>query len=110
MVLVVNPGVIDFGEIVVLGGQPEYRDRIDSLRGQPLGQPYGRQRFVNGVGGTGEKADLLAGDYGNRTRPAQSFEKWTVAILFPQRGHQGRPPLVRKIDLARRFLVGFAAA
>ena len=83
MLAVVHPGMVDLGKIVVFGSQPKYRDRVNSLSSQPLSQPYGRQRFVNGVGRAGKKTNLLAGDYGNGSGPGQAIEKWMVAVLFP---------------------------
>ena len=86
MVLVVDPGVIDFGEIVVLGGEPEDGNSVDAFGRETLGKAHGGERFVNGVGRTGEKTNLLSSDYGDCSGAAQAVEQRTVAVLFAQCG------------------------
>ena len=54
--------VIHFGEIVVLCGEPEDRHGIGSAASQLLGADDGRDRFIERVGGPGEKPHLLAGN------------------------------------------------
>ena len=53
---------------MVLGGQPEHRHGVRSPLREPLRGADGRDRFVEGIGGPGEKSDLLAGDDGDGTR------------------------------------------
>ena len=51
MVRAEDPGVVHLGEIVILGGQPEHRDRGQSVGGKPSGQFYRVQNFIYGVAG-----------------------------------------------------------
>ena len=60
-----QPGVIDFGEIVIFGGKPKDGDRGNTLPGKLRGEFYGGERLVDGVGRTGEQAYLLTSQYGN---------------------------------------------
>ena len=60
-----DPGVIDFGEVVILGGEPEDGDGADARFGEAAGEADGGEGLVEGVGGAGEEADLLAGDDGD---------------------------------------------
>ncbi len=73
-----DPNVVDFGEVVVFGGQPENRHGRQALRGEPLRQAGCVQRFVNCVGGAGKQPDLLA--RGNRQsarlRQALQGRRW----------------------------------
>ena len=65
MVRAEDPGVVDLGEIVILGGQPEDRHRGQSVVGQPCGQLHRVQDFVNGVARAGKQSHLLAGHHGD---------------------------------------------
>ena len=44
-----DPGVVDLGEIVVFGGQPEYRHRRSAVGREPRGQLHGMQHLINGI-------------------------------------------------------------
>ena len=79
MLRVEDPGVIDLGEIVVFGGQPEDRHRRNAVVGEPRGQLDRVQNFVNGVAGPGKQADLLSGDNRDGARLRQPFERRAVA-------------------------------
>jgi len=61
------PGVVDFGEVVVFGGEPEDGDGVMSARSEIGGETNDGERFVETVGGAGEEADLLSGDNGDGT-------------------------------------------
>ncbi len=58
-----HEAVVDLGEIVVLGSQPENRDCRNALIGELRRQPGGRQCLVNRIGGPGEQTYLLARDH-----------------------------------------------
>jgi hypothetical protein len=59
--------VIHLGEIVVFGREPEYRDCLNPARGETFRGSNGFESFVKGVCRTAEKANLLAGDNGDRS-------------------------------------------
>ena len=61
MVRAEDPGVVDLGEIVILGGQPEDRNRGQSVGGKPSCQFHRVQDFINGVAGARKQSHLLAG-------------------------------------------------
>ena len=63
--------VVHFGEIVVLGSQPEHRHCRNALLGELRRQPGGRQRLVNRIGGAGEQTYLLARDHRDGSGPGQ---------------------------------------
>ena len=50
MLRIEDPYMIDFREIVILGGLPEDGNRGDAVAGQPLRELDGMQQFVNCVG------------------------------------------------------------
>ena len=87
--------VVDLGEIVILGGQPEDRHGGQSLRAQPLGQLDGMQNFVKSVGRAEEQSHLLPGDYRHRLRAGQHLERAALRIPLAQGGDQ-RGPLRRR--------------
>ncbi len=60
-------GVIDLFEVVILGGEPENGNGVDSLPREFGRKTRGSDRFVDAVGGAAEEAHLLAGDDGDRT-------------------------------------------
>ncbi len=65
--------VIHFGEIVVIAGQPEHRNRVDA-RGRRLFRQFHRsERLVDGKRRSAEQADLLSCHDGSRA-PAQAIE------------------------------------
>ena len=106
-----DPGVIDFREIVIFGGQPEDRDGRNAVLGEPFGQPRGMERFVNGVGRTGKETHLLAGHhrYGARLgQPRQRLALQGFAPVAPRPAPRAVHPEDR--DLARRRLVRFQVA
>jgi hypothetical protein len=59
------PRMVDLGEIVILGGQPEDRHSGNPLAGQLPRQARGRERFVDRVSRAGKQAHLLARHYGH---------------------------------------------
>src|SRR5271163_2073952 len=90
---IVKPGgVADFVEIVVFRGQPEDGDRVDARAREFLGDLYGHERFVDGIGWTAEESYLLAADYGDRTfgQAIEIFVSFGVAtkgaVLFAEDG------------------------
>ena len=54
--------VIYFGQIMVVRGQPENRNSVDSGRGCLLREFDRSERFVDRKHGSAEKANLLSGD------------------------------------------------
>ncbi len=60
-----HPGVIHFGEIVILGGQPEHGHRRDALIAELPRHVRRRHGLINGVRRAGKQSDLLAGDDGH---------------------------------------------
>jgi hypothetical protein len=74
------PGVIDLGEIVIFGGEPEYRDGGDAASVEFPGDPDGRERFVNGIGRARKQANLLAGDDGDHAGAREFFER-RIAVV-----------------------------
>ena len=101
-----HPGVVDFREVVILGRQPEDRDRVDAARRQIARELGRRERFVNRIRRTGEQADLLSCNHGHRSRLRQQGERRTVAVPLPQSRNQGGAPFRAEIDLRRGRLVG----
>src|SRR5690349_3242563 len=77
----------DFGEIVILGGDPENRYCLCSSLLQAAGEFYGGECFVDCVEWAGKQTRLLAGNNGDAIRLAQQ-----VDIL--QRRLAGAPALV----------------
>jgi len=65
--------VVHLGQIMVVGREPENRDRVDSGGSGFFREFDRRQRFVDGEHGSAEKPDLLAGDDRGRAF-AQSVE------------------------------------
>ncbi len=63
--------MVHFGDVVILGGEPEHGNRGNALLAQLRGQSNGRQSFIDGVGGPGKQADLLPGDHRDRSRRAK---------------------------------------
>ena len=61
--------VIHFGEIVIVGGQPENRNRVDAGCRRFLRKFYCGKRFVDGEHRSAEKSDLSAGHDRGRTVP-----------------------------------------
>jgi len=59
------PGMVNFGEVVVFGGEPEDGDGVVATRSEIGGEADDGERFVETVGGAGEEADLLPGDDGD---------------------------------------------
>ncbi len=53
--------MIDLGEIVILGREPENRNGVDAAARGFLRAADGRESLVKGVRGTGKETDLLAG-------------------------------------------------
>ena len=76
-----DPGVVHLREIVILGGQPEDRNRGQSVVGEPRGQLHRVQHLINGVAGAGKQPHLLAGHHGHRPGLRQAFERGTLGIL-----------------------------
>jgi len=99
-----DPRVVDLGEVVVFGGQPENRHGGETLRGEPFRQAGGVQRFVNGVGGAGEQPDLLARGDRQRAWLRQALQGRARRILHPQGFHQRGAPLRRQVHCASRRL------
>ena len=91
-----DPGVVDFGEIVIFGGQPEDRDGGDAVFGQPFRQADGMKRLVNGVSGSGKQAHLLAGHDRDRARLGQPVERGAGRVLHAERVDQGCAPVSRE--------------
>ena len=60
-------GVIDLGEVVIGGGDPEDRNGVVAGGGGFVGEFYGGERFVDREDRAAEKADLLAGDRSGST-------------------------------------------
>ena len=86
--------MIDFGEIVILGRHPEDRHGGDPARVQILGQPRRRQRFIDGVRGTGKQPDLLPGDDRHGPRLSEARDQSIPGILgFQNSGHR-RPAII----------------
>ena len=77
-----HPGVVHFGEVVILGGQPEHGDRRNALRAERFGQLYRAERFVDGVCRAGEQAHLLARHHGDRARLGKLAKRRAVRILL----------------------------
>jgi len=61
-------GVVDLGEVVVFGCEPEDGDMGMSGRGGLARAGNSRCGFEWGIEGTAEEADLLAGEYGSGSR------------------------------------------
>ncbi len=66
-------GLIHFGEVVVLGGEPKDGNRVGAAARGLLGAADGGDGLVKGVGRAGEEADLLAG-YDGRGARRQTVE------------------------------------
>ena len=60
--------MIDLGEIVIFGREPENRDGVGAAARGFLSAPDDRDGFVKGVRRTGKETDLLAGDDGDGAR------------------------------------------
>ena len=78
--------VVHFGQIVVVGGEPENRDGVDSSRGCLFGEFDRGQRLVDGEHRSAEKADLLPGHDCGRA--------FAQAIEIGQRLRRGVPGFV----------------
>lgn len=69
-----HEAMVDLGEIVILGSQPENWDGRNALPGQFLSQPRRRQSLVDGIGGAGEQAHLLTGYHRHGTGLGQPVQ------------------------------------
>ncbi len=76
--------VVDFGEVVILGRQPENGDRGNVLVVEVARETCGRQCFVNRVRRAREQADLLPGDYRHGARPCKQIERRVSLVLGAQ--------------------------
>ena len=94
------PDVVDLGEIVILSREPENWNGGNSAAGEVASHVGGGDRFVNGVGGTGKQADLLAGDDGDGAGAGEKVERSTGSVLSGQGGDQGGAAIVGIIQLA----------
>ncbi len=99
--LVESPGMIDLGEVVVLGSQPEQRHRRDPPGAQCAGSVHRRQGFVNRVRRARKQPDLLAGNDSHGSRLGQQIERLTGPVLGRQRLNQSRAAIVGIIQLVR---------
>ncbi len=85
-----HPRVIDLRQIVILGGEPEHRNRRRAAIRKLLGEPRGGYRFINRIRRTRKKPDLLPGDDRNRSRLRQPIEIRARSILRGERvNHRG---------------------
>ena len=98
---------VHFGDVVVLGGEPENRySRHTPARNFP-GHLDCRQRFVDRIRRTREKAHLLPGDDGDSAflKPLQILPGFMARskrrVLLAQCFGQIPPPLARKLYLVR---------
>src|SRR5574338_345863 len=64
----------DFGKVVILGSDPEYRHGLCVSLLQTAGEFHGRERFVNGVKWTSEQPRLLTRNHRDAIRFAQQFD------------------------------------
>ena len=71
----IDVAVVHFLQIVVLGRQPEDRDRADAAVVELAGQLRRRQRLVDGVCRPAKQTHLLAGDHGHRVRQFEQSER-----------------------------------
>ncbi len=61
-----HAAVVDFGEVVIFGSEPENRHGGDAARGQILREARRGESFINGVSRARKKPHLLPGDDGHR--------------------------------------------
>ena len=101
-VAVEYPGVVDLGEIVILGGQPEDGHRGNAVARTATRQLHRVQHFVNGVRRAGKQPDLLAGDHRHGSGLRQPIERGTRRILHSQRVDSAR----RAAPAESRILAG----
>src|SRR5687767_6969349 len=66
-----DPDLRSLSEVMVLGIHPENRHRAQLSLSKLIGNTNRRQRFVDGIEGSGKKTNLLAGDHGNAIRLLQ---------------------------------------
>ncbi len=94
-----DPGVIDFGKIVVFGGEPENGDGGCAASGQLSGEMRGADGFVDRIRGARKQADLLSGDDGDGSRFGEAAQCFALAVLGAQSFDHGAAASVRIIDL-----------
>ena len=88
-----NGNVIHFSKIVIVGGEPEHWDCINTGSSGLFRKLDRRKRFVNGEHRTAEKADLLSRDNRGRT--------FAQAIEVGQRFWRSVPGLILALKDAR---------
>ena len=78
--VVEHPGLIDFGEVVIFGGEPEDGHGGSAGSGELAGSLNGGERLVQGVNRTGEQTNLLAGEDGDGARLGQAIERGMFSV------------------------------
>jgi hypothetical protein len=101
---VIDVAMVDFGEVVILGGQPEDRHGADAVVAQLAGESGGGQGLVDRVDGSAEQADLLAGDDGDGVGQLELIEGSAFAVDLAQGGDEGFAPFVGEVNLGRGVL------
>lgn len=84
-------GAADFGEIVILAGEPKNRHKVEirTLGGELGGKFDGCQSFVNDKQGAGEQAGLLAGDDDAGGRGSQALKVIQCGLIRTPAGVSG---------------------
>ena len=89
--------MIHFGEVMILGGEPENWNRVRSLCRQFARHMNRRQRLINAVRRSAKQSDLLSRDNGDRAvaKPVEIAERLGIAaedsVLRAKHIHNGAP-------------------
>ena len=105
-----DPNVVDLGEIVILGGQPEDGHGGNAVFGKPCGHPDGVEHLVNCVGRPGKQPHLLTRYHRERSRLGQPLERLARRVFDRQGGDEGGAALGGEPDLRGCGLKGFEIA
>ena len=102
-----DPAMVDLGEVVILGGEPEDGHGGNAAGIEVGGEARGGERFIDGVTRAGEQPDLLSGDDGYGGGLREQIDLRRRAVLFTESGDDSSAAMRGEIDLTRGFGVAF---
>ena len=101
-----DPAMVGLGEVVIFGGHPEDGHGGDAGGGELAGQFDGGEGLVEGITGTAEEADLLAGDDGDGGGVGERVEGGRRGIDAAQGGDDGATAVVGNASQGRGLADG----
>ena len=102
-----GPGLVDFGEVVIFGREPEDGDGADAALRERPGEFDGGERFEDRIERSAEEADLLAGDDGDGVGLGEFVDRWVIRIRLAKSGDEGGAAVSGVDDLLGGLGVGF---